>query len=62
MLVVTVGLTGALEWIDKARALGKELDVYKTEAVRLDKVNERLQKENNRLRLQVCRASVCIAL
>merc|ERR1712070_85817 len=43
---------GALEWIDKARALGKELDVYKTEAVRLDKVNERLQKENNRLRLQ----------
>jgi len=31
---------GALEWIDKARALGKELDVYKTEAVRLDKVNE----------------------
>jgi len=43
---------GALEWIDKARALGKELDVYKMEAVRLDKENQRLQKENNRLRMQ----------
>jgi len=43
---------GALEWIDKARALGKELDVYKMEAVRLDRENQRLQKENNRLRMQ----------
>merc|ERR1719217_79411 len=43
---------GALEWIDKARALGKELDVYKMEAVRLDKENQRLQKENTRLRMQ----------
>lgn len=41
-----------MEWIDKARALGKELDVYKMEAVRLDKENLRLQKENNRLRMQ----------
>lgn len=43
---------GALEWIDKARALSKELDVYRMEAVRLDKENQRLQQENNRLRMQ----------
>jgi len=43
---------GALEWIDKARALGKELDVYKMEAVRLDRAHQKLQKENNRLRMQ----------
>merc|ERR1712086_1063236 len=41
---------GALEWIDKARALGKELDVYKMEAVRLDKENQRYQDIIKRLK------------
>mmetsp|Transcript_31609 Transcript_31609/g.72651 ORF Transcript_31609/g.72651 Transcript_31609/m.72651 type:complete len:366 (-) Transcript_31609:66-1163(-) len=41
---------GALEWIERTRTLGKELDWSREEALRLDRTNEHLSKENQRLR------------
>lgn len=43
---------GALEWIERTRTLGKELDWSREEALRLDRTNQHLAKENGRLRNQ----------
>lgn len=43
---------GALEWIERTRTLGKELDWSREEALRLDRTNQHLAKENGRLRSQ----------
>ena len=37
---------GALEWIEKTRSLGKELDWSREEALRLDRANQSATKEN----------------
>ena len=37
---------GALEWIERTRTLGKELDWSREEALRLDRVNQFLTKES----------------
>ena len=39
---------GALEWIEKTKTLGKELDWSREEALRLDRMNQFLTKENCR--------------
>ena len=44
---------GALEWIERTRTLGKELDWSREEALRLDRVNQFLAKENTRLKAQL---------
>jgi hypothetical protein len=44
---------GALEWIEKTRTLGKELDWSRDEALRLDRQNQFLSKENARLKTQL---------
>jgi len=44
---------GALEWIEKSRSLGKELDWSREEALRLDRSNQHLQKESSRLKAQL---------
>ena len=44
---------GALEWIEKTKTLGKELDWSRDEALRLDRTNQFLQKENARLKTQL---------
>ena len=44
---------GALEWIEKTKTLGKELDWSRDEALRLDRTNQFLMKENSRLKTQV---------
>lgn len=43
---------GALEWIERTRTLGKELDWSREEALRLDRTNQHLAKESARLRSQ----------
>ena len=44
---------GALEWIEKTKTLGKELDWSRDEALRLDRMNQHLTKENQRLTTQL---------
>ena len=44
---------GALEWIEKTKTLGKELDWSRDEALRLDRMNQHLTKENQRLKTQL---------
>merc|ERR1712185_437765 len=44
---------GALEWIEKTKTLGKELDWSRDEALRLDRANQFLTKENERLKTQL---------
>lgn len=44
---------GALEWVEKTRTLGKELDWSRGEALRLDRVNQTLSRENAALRTQL---------
>jgi len=44
---------GALEWIEKTKTLGKELDWSRDEALRLDRANQFLSKENERLKTQM---------
>ena len=44
---------GALEWIEKTKTLGKELDWSRDEALRLDRSNQFLTKENERLKTQL---------
>ena len=44
---------GALEWIEKTKTLGKELDWSRDEALRLDRANQFLTKENDRLKTQL---------
>ena len=44
---------GALEWIEKTKTLGKELDWSRDEALRLDRMNQHLTKENSRLKTQL---------
>ena len=44
---------GALEWIEKTRTLGKELDWSREEALRLDRLNQQLSKDSSRLKAQV---------
>ena len=44
---------GALEWIEKTRSLGKELDWSREEALRLDRANQSATKENSRLKAQL---------
>jgi hypothetical protein len=43
---------GSLEWIERTRTLGKELDWSREEALRLDRTNASLSKEVARLRSQ----------
>lgn len=43
---------GSLEWLDRARTLGKELSWSREEAWRLDKANQVLTEENGHLRSQ----------
>jgi len=43
---------GALKWIDKTKKLNKELDWYKDMANRLDKRNQTILKESERLKSQ----------
>lgn len=38
------------DWLEKAQRLSKDLDRYREEAVRLDRQNEILLRENNRLK------------
>ena len=44
---------GALEWIEKTKTLGKELDWSRDEALRLDRMNQALMKETTRLKSQL---------
>ena len=44
---------GALEWIEKTKTLSKELDWSRDEALRLDRMNQFLTKENARLKVQM---------
>ena len=44
---------GALEWIEKTKTLGKELDWSRDEALRLDRMNQFLSKENSKLKTQI---------
>ena len=44
---------GALEWIEKTKTLGKELDWSRDEALRLDRTNQFLSKDNERLKTQL---------
>ena len=44
---------GALEWIEKTKTLGKELDWSRDEALRLDRMNQHLTKENQTLKTQL---------
>merc|ERR1712185_670266 len=44
---------GALEWIEKTKTLGKELDWSRDEALRLDRMNQFLTKENAKLKTQL---------
>jgi hypothetical protein len=44
---------GALEWIEKTKTLGKELDWSRDEALRLDRMNQFLSKENAKLKTQL---------
>lgn len=44
---------GALEWIEKTKTLGKELDWSRDEALRLDRMNQYLSKENAKLKTQL---------
>eukprot|EP00967_Tisochrysis_lutea_P083231 scaffold115589_cov26-Tisochrysis_lutea.AAC.1 len=44
---------GALEWIEKSRSLGKELDWSREEALRLDRSNQHLAAETARLKAQL---------
>jgi len=44
---------GALEWIEKTKTLGKELDWSRDEALRLDRMNQHLTKENQKLKAQL---------
>ena len=44
---------GALEWIEKTKTLGKELDWSRDEALRLDRMNQFLSKENAKLKTQI---------
>jgi hypothetical protein len=44
---------GALEWIEKTKTLGKELDWSREEALRLDRMNQFLTKENERMKTQL---------
>ncbi|KAL1496339.1 hypothetical protein AB1Y20_016295 [Prymnesium parvum] len=44
---------GALEWIEKTRTLGKELDWSREEALRLDRINQQLTRDNQRLKAQL---------
>eukprot|EP00962_Isochrysis_galbana_P010866 scaffold3032_cov67-Isochrysis_galbana.AAC.1 len=43
---------GALEWIEKSRTLGKELDWSREEALRLDRSNQQLTSDSARLKAQ----------
>ena len=44
---------GSIEWIERTRTLGKELDWSREEALRLDRVNRHLTKESARLKAQL---------
>jgi hypothetical protein len=53
---------GAVEWIEKSRTLGKELDWSREEALRLDRSNQQLASESARLKAQVGSVCVCVCV